>query len=106
VTLKAGQSWRYQSPQGHAVLWIAIGKGVVTTPQAIDHGEIAVFEPGTETVEFVAQSDAEFFLGSAVPHNHDLVLGYYSVHTSPEALQKGEAQIEAIRHRLIDEGRL
>jgi hypothetical protein len=106
VTLKAGQSWRYQSPQGHAVLWIAIGKGVVTTPQAVDHGEIAVFEPGTEAVEFVAQSDAEFFLGSAVPHNHDLVLGYYSVHTSPEALQKGEAQIEAIRHRLIDEGRL
>lgn len=88
------------------MLWIAIGKGVVATPEVVDHGEIAVFEPGTETVEFVAQSDAEFVLGSAVPHNHDLVLGYYSVHTRPEALQKGEAQIEAIRRRLIDEGRL
>jgi len=106
VTLKAGESWRYRSPQGHTVLWVAIGKGAVTTPQVVDHGEIAVFEPGTETVEFVAQSDAEFVLGSAVPHDHDLVLGYYSVHTSPEALRKGEAQIEAIRRRLVDEGRL
>lgn len=106
VTLNAGESWRYQSPEGHTVLWIALGKGAVTTPQLVEHGEIAVFEPGTETVEFVAQSDAEFVLGSAVPHDHDLVLGYYSVHTSREALRQGEAQIEAIRRRLADEGRL
>jgi trehalose utilization protein len=69
-------------------------------------GEIAVFEPGREAVNFVAESDAEFVLGSAVPHNHELVLGYYSVHTSPEALQKGEAEIARIGRRLRAEGRI
>ena len=43
---------------------------------------------------------------SAAPHAHDLVLGYYSVHTSPEALRDGEAHIAAIRTRLVQEGRL
>ena len=34
-------------------------------------------------VEFVAGDNAEFALGSAAPHPHALVLGHYSVHTSP-----------------------
>ena len=32
--------------------------------------------------------------------------GYYSVHTSPDALRDGEAHISAIRTRLVHEGRL
>jgi len=36
-------------------------------------------------------------LGSAVPHNHPLVLGSHSVHTSREALAKGVAGIAAGR---------
>jgi hypothetical protein len=40
---------------------------------------------------------ATFVLGSAVPHPHDLVLGYYSVHTSKKALEAGEARIAEIR---------
>jgi len=32
-----------------------------------------------------------------VPHPHDLVLGYYSVHTSAEALAEGERRIREIR---------
>jgi hypothetical protein len=93
-------------PQGHSVLWIASGKGRVAAPEIVEEGEIAVFEPGQEAVEFVARSDAEFVLSSAVPHEHDLVLGYYSVHTNSEALQKGEANIQAIRRRLVQQGRL
>jgi len=38
--------------------------------------------------------------------NHDLVLGYYSVHTSTDALCEGEARISAIQARLVLEGRL
>jgi hypothetical protein len=34
------------------------------------------------------------------------VLGYHSVHTSAEALQTGEAQIEAIRNALVAKRRL
>jgi redox-sensitive bicupin YhaK (pirin superfamily) len=106
VTLGKGERWTYQPPQGHSVLWIASGKGQVATPEVVDEGEIAVFEPGREAVEFVARSDAEFVLGSAAPHDHELVLGYYSVHTASEALQKGEANIQAIRGRLVQQGRL
>ena len=65
-----------------------------------------MFEPSNEPVEFEALTDSEFVLGSAAPHRHDLVLGYYSVHTSPDALREGEAQISAIRTRLAQEGRL
>ena len=56
--------------------------------------------------DFVAAADTEFVIGSAAPHPYDLVLGYYSVHTSAEALQAGEARIEAIRHNLVAQGRL
>jgi hypothetical protein len=57
-------------------------------------------------LEFEAQSDAEFVLGSAVPHNYDLVLGSHSVHTSVEALQHAETRISDIHTRLIEQGRL
>jgi len=105
VTLRAGEIWRYQPPAGHSVLWLAMGKGRVRAPDLLEHGEIIVFEPGEAVVEFVAEEDAEFVLGSAVPHPHDLVLGHYSVHTSPQALQTGEAHIRHIRARLIEQGR-
>ena len=62
--------------------------------------------PAKTAVEFVAQDDAEFVIGSAVPHPHELVLGYYSVHTSPRALEIGEAHIQHIRRSLIEQGRV
>jgi redox-sensitive bicupin YhaK (pirin superfamily) len=107
VALKAGETWRYQPPAGHSVLWAGLGKGVVeATNQALEAGEIVVFAPGEGAATFTARTDAEFVLGSAAPHPHDLVLGYYSVHTSPEALRVGEARIEAIRATLEAKGRL
>jgi hypothetical protein len=65
-----------------------------------------VFAPGEAAVEFVAEADTEFMLGSAVPHPHDLVLGYYSVHTSAAALAQGERRIREIRAELARQGRL
>jgi redox-sensitive bicupin YhaK (pirin superfamily) len=105
VRLSAGERWRYQPPAGHTVLWAALASGALSAPD-LQHGELAVFEPSTEAVEFLARADSEFVLGSAAPHEHDLVLGYYSVHTSPEALRDGEAHISAIRTRLVQQGRL
>lgn len=101
VSLRAGERWRYQPPKGHSVLWLAVGKGQLRAPDALAHGEIVVFEAGEGTVEIIAEEDAEFVIGSAVPHPHDLVLGYYSVHTSAQALQAGETHIRAIRDSLV-----
>jgi redox-sensitive bicupin YhaK (pirin superfamily) len=106
VRLKAGECWRYQPPTGHTVLWTAIASGVVSVPDELRHGELVAFEPSSEAVECEASTDAEFVLGSAAPHEHDLVLGYYSVHTTPDALRDGEAHITSIKERLVREGRL
>jgi redox-sensitive bicupin YhaK (pirin superfamily) len=106
VRLKAGERWRYQPPAGHTVLWAAIGTGRVSVPDELRHGDLAAFEPSSEAVQFEALTDAEFVLGSAVPHDHDLVLGSHSVHTSPAALREAQTRISAIRARLVREGRL
>jgi redox-sensitive bicupin YhaK (pirin superfamily) len=106
LRLKAGERWRYVPPAGHTVLWVAIAAGVLSAPEDLRHGELAAFAPSSESVEFEALTDTEFVLGSAAPHEHDLVAGYYSVHTSPAALRDGERHISLIRQRLIQAGRL
>jgi redox-sensitive bicupin YhaK (pirin superfamily) len=106
VRLKAGERWSYQPPAGHTVLWIAVGMGSVLVPDELQQGELVAFRPSSAAMEFEAQSDAEFVLGSAVPHDYDLVLGSHSVHTSTEALREAEARISAIQTCLIQQGRL
>jgi redox-sensitive bicupin YhaK (pirin superfamily) len=106
VRLKAGERWRYQPPAGHTVLWTAVGKGSILVPDELQQGELAAFTRSSAVLEFEAQSDAEFVLGSAVPHNYDLVLGSHSVHTTVEALREAETRISEIHTRLIGQGRL
>jgi len=106
VLLKAGERWTYQPPVEHTVLWTAVGGGSVQVPDELHEGELVAFRPSNAAIEFEAQSDAEFVLGSAIPHNYDLVLGSHSVHTSVEALREAEARISAIQTRLIRQGRL
>ena len=106
IRLKAGERWRYESPAGHTVLWVAVASGALAAPDELRRGDLAAFERSSEAVEFEALTDAEFVLGSAAPHEHDLVTGYYSVHTSPSALRDGEAHISSIKERLVREGRL
>jgi len=105
VRLRAGERWRYEPPAGHTVLWTAVISGAVSVPDELRHGELVAFEPSSQPVAFEALADTEFVLGSAAPHEHDLVLGYYSVHTSPDALRDGERHIAAIGARLAREGR-
>ena len=106
VRLKAGERWSYQPPAEHTVLWTAVGMGSVLVPDELEQGELVAFSPSSAAIEFEAQFDAEFVLGSAVLHDYDLVLGSHSVHTSTEALREAEARISAIQTRLIQQGRL
>lgn len=101
LRLNAGQRWLYTPPVGHTVLWVAIASGAVSVPDTLRGGDLAAFASSNQAVEFEALTDSEFVLGSAVPHEHDLVTGYYSVHTSAEALRDGEAHILSIRNRLL-----
>ncbi|MGH8473894.1 MAG: pirin family protein, partial [Gammaproteobacteria bacterium] len=106
VQLKAGEAWRYEPPRGHAVAWIALSSGTLSAQAKVNAGEMVVFEESNQAIDFRAESDAVFVLGSAAKHPHELVLGHYSVHTSEEALRQGEAGIRQIAQRLREEGRL
>jgi redox-sensitive bicupin YhaK (pirin superfamily) len=110
VRLKDGERWRYTPPAGHTVGWVAVDAGRLdagdSTGGLIGTGELAVFEESEDAIDFVAHGDTAFVLGSAVKHPHELVMGYYSVHTSKAALAQGEAEIQRIGTRLRQEGRL
>jgi len=106
VRLPAGESWRYQPPPDHTVGWVALGTGRLLAPERVEAGELAIFEPSNDAIDFYAEAETKFVLGSAAPHTHELVLGKRSVHTSPAALQTGDQRINEIQHRLQNEGRL
>lgn len=106
VQLKDGEHWRYVPPSGHTVAWLAISAGRLDADALLHAGELVVFEDSSQAIDIVARGDTSFVLGSAVKHPHELVTGYYSVHTSQAALAQGEAEIRRIGARLKSEGRL
>jgi len=106
VSLGDGERWTYQPPTGHDVAWVAVSDGLLRTSGAIPAGEIAIFEPSEESIDFLADGATRFVIGSAPKHPHDLWLGNYSVHTSEEALRQGEAEIRRIGEKLRAEGTL
>ena len=105
VSLKHGERWTFEPPSGHDIAWVALQDGALRTPTIIKAGELAIFEQAETPIHFVAEGDTRFVLGSAPQHPHDLVLGSYSVHTSREALARGEAEIRRIGRALRSEGK-
>lgn len=99
VTLGPGEEWIYATPRGHEVGWLSLSHGSLTGATDFRAGDMVAFDRSDAPISLRAgPSGATFVLGSAVPHPHDLVLGYYSVHTSKDALQAGEARIQEVRH--------
>jgi len=100
VTLEAGEDWTFTPPKDHTVAFLSVASGGLTAGERVGAGELAAFEPGEIPIHIQAGADgACFVIGSAIPHRHDLVLGYHSVHTSAAALAAGEARIKAIQPR-------
>lgn len=106
VTLQDGETWRYQPPAEHDVAWVAVGRGAVDTAGTTLEREVAVFEEGSGELVFTARGKTDFVLGSAPKHPHELVTGYYSVHTSQAALARGEREIARIGTQLRADGLL
>lgn len=96
VRLPAGASWVFQPESGHDIAWLAVHAGRLHCGATALDQEIAVFAEGAGAITLLAEGDSEFVIGSAAKHPHDLLTGYYSVHTSPEALVLGERQIAAL----------
>lgn len=106
VRLKDGERWRYTPPAGHTVAWVSVYDGELYTPDIVLTRTVAVFEESESAIDFVANGDTAFVLGSAIKHPYELVTGYYSVHTNADALERGEAEIRHIGSRLLATGRL
>jgi len=106
VTLRPGERWTYQPPAGHRVGWLALAKGKLQAGAPVDAGEMVVFAEGEApiTLEASGDRDAVFVLASAVPHPYDLYMGNYSVHTSMQALEKGERRIAELGRLMRDAG--
>ncbi|MBT0725562.1 pirin family protein [Rosenbergiella sp. S61] len=106
VTLKAGEHWTYNPPVGHTVGWLALASGELDAGGVIQAGEMVSFDTSEAPVTLQAsgQEDAVFVLGSAVPHSYPLHLGHYSVHTSAQALERGEQRITELGRKLKDAG--
>ncbi|NHZ62509.1 pirin family protein [Massilia sp. CCM 8694] len=100
VTLADGEQWTYTPPAGHDVAWVSVASGALQTAGTVVKREVAVFEEGEGAIDFVAQGRTEFVLGSAPKHPHELVTGYYSVHTNAQALARGEKEIDRIGAQL------
>lgn len=106
VELDDGQTWRHAPSPGHTVGWIGVYEGTLLTPTPVHTGAVAIFNESEDAFEFTAQGKTSFVIGTAIKHPHDLVLGYYSVHTTPDALKQGEAEISRIGASLRAKGRL
>jgi redox-sensitive bicupin YhaK (pirin superfamily) len=105
VDLSDRQRWRYTPPEGHTVAWVAVSRGGLDVGGPVAAGELAVFEESDGAIDFVAQGNTQFVLGSAVKHPHALVMGRYSVHTSAATLAQGEAEIRRIGVQLQQQKR-
>ena len=106
VTLRAGERWTYQPPEGHTVGWLALASGTAVAGVPVGAGDMVLFEQGEGAIN-VQASDEEgvvLILGSAVPHPYELHLGYYSVHTNEQALIMGESRIRELERQLKDAG--
>jgi redox-sensitive bicupin YhaK (pirin superfamily) len=106
VRLKADETWRYKPPADHTISWIALASGSLTVPEPAEAGELVAFETSNQAIDFRAEADTEFVLGSAASHPYELALGYYSAHTSAASLRAGEQRIAEIKVRLQREGQL
>ncbi|HEY2532464.1 MAG TPA: pirin family protein [Xanthobacteraceae bacterium] len=104
VQLEPRERWTYQPPPGHEVAWLAVSQGVINTSERVETGELVVFEESNDAISIQAERAARFVLGSARKHPHPLVLGYYSVHTTPGALGVGESEIRRIGDQLMASG--
>jgi hypothetical protein len=104
--LRAAESWRFEPPTNQTISRVALSTGRLHAPEIVEAGELAIFEASSAAIDFNADTEAEFVIGSTAPSLHDLVLAQYSVHSSPATLPAGEQRLSEIQRRLQGKGGL
>jgi redox-sensitive bicupin YhaK (pirin superfamily) len=106
VSLKAGDHWRYDPPANHDILWVAVHSGSLSAGKSLKAGEFVMFDQSNLSVDFFADENCEFMLGSAQQSPFEVVEGYFSVHTNAAALRFGEVEIGRLVTQLRNEGKV
>ncbi len=106
VVLRAGERWDYAPAPDQTVAWAFPYRGEVVVGGEPVARELLVFEASNQNVTFTATTDARLLFGCARKHDHPLVLGSHSVHTSVAALRQGVAHIHDVGRQLNAAGRL
>jgi redox-sensitive bicupin YhaK (pirin superfamily) len=96
VQLQAGERWTYQPSSQHDIAWAFAQSGELSVHGEVLSRELAVFEEGHGALHFHASENCAFLVGSAAKLPQELVMGTYSVHSSPETLATGEQRIKEI----------
>jgi redox-sensitive bicupin YhaK (pirin superfamily) len=75
ITLRAGQSWTYETPTNHSSAWIAVINGKINTSNTlVSEGESAIYEESHKSLDFFAIEDSIFLIGSSVAFTQDKML--------------------------------
>jgi len=110
VRLSPGQRWSHVPRPEQEVAWAHVSHGEVRIDDVTVGEELAVFDAAVakRPLQFEASSGkaAEFILGLAPRHPFDLVMGRYSVHTTPDALELGQHEIARIGEHLRSQRRI
>ena len=106
VQLQAGASWLYSPPAEHDVAFAVGFDGVPLIQGKPNDQELWVFDEHGDIRIQAPDVPIRVLLGSAKRHSYPLVLGPSSVHTSVDALARGQAKIRDIGAQLRLAGRL
>jgi len=105
ASLRDGEVLTLRPPAGHTVAWLHVNTGALLTGADRIADELVVFAESEQSIELTASGATDFVIGTARKHLHPLVLGTYSVHTTPAALLRGEQEIARLGEQLRASGR-
>ena len=106
INLQEGEDFTYSVPEEHHQSFVLVYNGSATIQGEQVTRELVVFKPSGCLIKIHALTKANVIVASSVPHPHPLVAKRGSVHTSGDALKKGERRIAAIREELEGKGML
>jgi redox-sensitive bicupin YhaK (pirin superfamily) len=106
VVLVAGEAWTYTPHAGHTIAWAFVYRGKARVAGEEVARELVVLDESDAPFTIEASEPSRILVGSAKKHDHPLVLGSHSVHTSAAALGRGVARIREIAKELQRDGRI
>jgi redox-sensitive bicupin YhaK (pirin superfamily) len=106
VALGAGETWSFSPPSEHTIAWAFVYRGRARVCGTEVARELVVFDEGTAPIAIDALEPSRVLFGSAKKHEHPLVLGSHSVHTSEASLSQGVARIRDVLGELRSDGRI